>query len=104
MILLESGCRQNRHLFVSYKCPMTKDGFFKKYEYVYDETNDCSICSNLKILKYSTTNRDGYREYKSNPWECSKCPYLDRCTNSENRQKVITPHIWQKFVDEASHL
>lgn len=58
----------------------------------------------FKILKYSTKNRDGYREYKSNPCECSKCPYLDRCTNSKNRQKVITPHIWQEFVDEASHL
>ena len=24
------------------------------------------LCPNNKILKYSTTNRDGYREYKSN--------------------------------------
>ena len=87
-----------------YKRPMTKDGFFKKYEYVYDESNDCYICPNFKILKYSTTNRDGYREYKSNPCECSKCPYLNKCTNSKNHQKVITHHIWQEFIDEANHL
>lgn len=54
-----------------YKRPMTKDGFFKKYEYVYDEYNeyneynDCYICPNNQVLNYSTTNRDGYREYKS---------------------------------------
>ena len=87
-----------------YKSPMTKNGFFKKYEYVYDEHNDCYICPNLKILKYGTTNRDGYREYKSNPYECSTCPYLNKCTNSKNHQKVITRHIWQKFIDEANHL
>lgn len=49
-----------------YKRHMTKKGFFKKHEYVYDEYNDCYICPNDKILKYSTTNREGYREYKSN--------------------------------------
>lgn len=87
-----------------YKSPMTKKGFFKKYEYVYDEYNDCYICPNLKILKYGTTNRDGYKEYKSNPHECSKCSYLNKCTNSKNHQKVITRHVWQKFIDEANHL
>ncbi len=41
---------------ILYKRPMTKKGFKKKYEYVYDEYNDCYICPNNKILKYSTTN------------------------------------------------
>ena len=45
-----------------YKRPMTKKGFFKKYEYVYDECYDCYICPNEKILEYSTTNCTGYRE------------------------------------------
>ena len=38
---------------------MTKDGFFKKYEYVYDEYYDCYICPNNQVLTYRTTNRDG---------------------------------------------
>ena len=58
---------------IQYKIPMTKKGFFKKYEYVYDEYYDCYICPNNKILKYSTTNRDGYKEYKSNPSNCKSC-------------------------------
>ncbi|MEO2507975.1 transposase [Clostridium paraputrificum] len=41
---------------LSYKRPMAKDGFFKKYEYVYYEIKDCYICPNLKIFKYITTN------------------------------------------------
>ena len=59
--LLEDGIEP---LF-PYKRPMTKQGFFKKYEYVYDEYYDCYICPGNQILSYSTTNRDGYKEYKS---------------------------------------
>ena len=83
---------------------MTKKGFFKKYEYVYDEYYDCYICPNNKILKYSTTNRDGYREYKSNPSDCKSCEYLNICTNSKNKQKLVTRHIWQNYLEEADHL
>jgi transposase len=87
-----------------YKRPMTKDGFFKKYEYVYDEYNDFYVCPNDKILKYTTTNRDGYREYKSNPCECKNCPYISKCTSSKNHQKLVTRHVWEKYLEEANHL
>lgn len=33
-----------------YKCPVTKDGFFKTHEYVYDEYYDCYICPNNQVL------------------------------------------------------
>lgn len=39
-----------------YKRPMTKEGYFKKYEYAYDEYFDCYICPSNQILKYTTTN------------------------------------------------
>ena len=82
-----------------YTAPKTKDGFFKKYEYVYDEYNDTYICPGNQMLKYSTTNRDGYREYKSNSQICMNCPYLNQCTLSKTHQKVITRHIWQDYMD-----
>lgn len=56
-----------------YKRPMSKQGFFKPYEYVYDKYFDCCICPNNAPLKYNTTNRDGYREYKSDPNICKNC-------------------------------
>lgn len=89
---------------IPYKRPMTKKEFFKKYEYVYDEHYDCYICPNNKILNYSTTNRDGYREYKSNPNDCKSCKYLNKCTNNKNCQKLVTRHIWQSYIEEADHL
>ena len=87
-----------------YKAPMTKDGFFKKFDYVYDEYNDIYICPYNKELKYSTTDRNGYRQYKSNPNDCCKCPFKDCCTKSKNNQKVITRHVWASFLEEANHL
>ena len=82
-----------------YTAPKAKKGLFKKYEYVYDEFYDCYICPNNQVLKYSTTNREGYREYKSNPSICSGCPYISQCTQSANHQKLITRHIWQEYMD-----
>lgn len=89
---------------IPYKRSMTKKGFFRKYEYTYDEYYDCYICPNNKILNYSTTNRDGYKEYKSNPSDCKCCEFLSRCTNSKNSKKVIIRHIWEHYVEEANHL
>ena len=59
---------------------MTKEGFFRKHEYVYDEHYDCYICPEDHVLNYSTTNREGYREYKSCPACCESCPSLEKCT------------------------
>ena len=82
-----------------YKSPMTKKGFFKKYEYAYDEYYDCYVCPNGKVLNYHTTNRDGYREYKSNGISCANCPYIDRCTESKKHEKIITRHVWEDYLE-----
>ena len=87
-----------------YKRPMTKDGFFKKYEYVYDEYNDCYICPNNQVLSYSTTNRDGYREYKSCSHVCENCEYLSQCTLSKNHVKLVTRHVWEDYMEVCEDL
>ena len=88
-------------LLSTYSRPKTKDGFFRKYEFVYDEHFDCYLCPANEILSYSTTNREGYREYKSDPKICERCPYLNQCTQSQTYVKVVTRHVWQDAVDEA---
>ena len=84
-----------------YKRPMTKKEFLKKKEYVYDEMLDIYICPNYKAIKYSTTDRNGYKQYKSNPIECAKCPYLSKCTNNKKKQKVIIRHIWENYIEAS---
>ena len=83
---------------------MTKEGFFKKYEYAYDEYYDCYICPNNQVLKYSTTNRDGYREYKSCGGQCAGCPYLSQCTESKNHVKTVTRHIWEDYMEQCEDI
>ena len=94
-LLLDDGVKP---LF-PYKRPMTKEGFFRKYEYVYDEYFDSYICPNDQLLTYRTTNRDGYREYKSCGETCASCPHLSQCTQSKDHVKVVTRHIWEPYME-----
>ena len=87
-----------------YKRPMTKQGFFKKTDYAYDEYYDCYICPNNHTLEYTTTNRDGYREYKSCGITCANCPYLSQCTESKDHVKVITRHIWEPYMEQCEEI
>lgn len=82
---------------------MTKKGFFKKYEYAYDERYDCYICPNEKILSYTTT-REGYRQYKSDAKECENCPLRERCTKSKNKTKVINRYWWEAYREQAEEI
>lgn len=87
-----------------YKRPMTKEGFFKKYEYVYDEYYDCYICPADQILTYRTTNREGYKEYKSDKSICKNCPYLSKCTESKEHEKTISRHIWEEYLETSEDI
>ena len=84
-----------------YKRPMTADYGHKWYEYVYDEYNDWIICPEYRSLSYSTTNREGYREYKSKPYICETCPTRQLCTHSRSCQKTVTRHVWQDYLEMA---
>ena len=99
-LLMDDGIRP---LF-PYKSPMTKKGFFRKYEYAYDEYYDCYVCPNGKTLEYSTTNREGYREYKSCGAVCESCPYLTQCTGSRDHVKVVTRHVWEPYMEMAEDI
>ncbi len=83
---------------------MSKKGFYKKYDYVYDEQNDCYLCPRDQILKYSTTNRNGYKEYKSNPRICENCLYSVKCTESKNSTKVVTRHVWEEYMEKVEDI
>ena len=111
MVALDSGYKtpwimkqifdSGRKAATPYKRPMTKQGFFKKYEYVYDEYYDCVLCPENQVLKYSTTNREGHREFKSDPTVCRCCPSRHQCTESKNCVKVVALHVWEDYMELA---
>jgi hypothetical protein len=96
--------RDKRIPVLPYKRPMTKKGFFKKHEYAYDEYYDCYICPQNQVLSYTTTNKEGYREYKSKSESCKECPCLGQCTESKNSVKVIIRHIWEDYIEQCEDI
>ena len=46
---------------------------------------------------YHTTNRDGYREYRSDPRVCVNCPTRYLCTHSKDCVKTVQRRIWKDY-------
>ena len=80
---------------IGYRTPTHRDGYFYKREFRYDEKLDVYICPNGQLLTYRTTNREGYRQYHSDPAQCANCPVRQKCTESSNATKVVTRHVWE---------
>ena len=75
-----------------------KQGYFKKYEFVYDEHNDIYICPNEKdLIPTGSINKDGYIIYKASEKDCSNCPFKDKCTKSKYKQ--ILRHVWERYKE-----
>ena len=90
-----------RVLSTACKRPMTMKGGHEWWKYVYDEYYDCVICPEYQPLAYRTTNRDGYREYCSNPKICAQCPTRQMCTRSKNCVKTVLRHVWKDYEELA---
>jgi transposase len=86
---------RNIYGVIGYRRPTHRDGYFYKREYRYDEKLDVYICPNGQLLSYRTTNREGYRQYHSDPAQCAHCPVRHKCTQSSNATKVVTRHVWE---------
>lgn len=71
---------------------------------MYDEYYDCYVCPNNQVLKYSTTNREGYREYKSDGKVCEGCPSLNHCTESKKHEKIVTRHVWEEYMEMCEEI
>ncbi|WP_227175419.1 IS1182 family transposase [Marinobacter sp. CA1] len=80
---------------MGYRRPNKPKGYLPKRAFTYDPETNTYRCPEGQLLIYATTNRQGYREYKSNPVHCKDCPLLGQCTRSANHVKVLTRHVWQ---------
>ena len=75
-----------------------RKGYFKKYEFTYDEYNDIYICPNEKdLIPTGKINKDGYIVYKANECDCSNCPFKEQCTKSKYKQ--ILRHVWEEYKE-----
>jgi IS5 family transposase len=89
---------EDREIFgvIGYRRPTPRDGYLRKREFHYDAHLDGYRCPNGQLLTYRTTNREGYREYRSDPRLCRDCPLLASCTQNARRIKTVTRHVWEE--------
>ena len=78
-----------------------RKGYFRKYEYVYDEYNDIYICPNGKdLIPTGYIDKNGYIQYKADSKDCSKCPFKEKCTKGKYKQ--ILRHVWEEYKEMAN--
>ena len=81
---------------IGYSRPNHREGYLRKRDFAYERAADGYRCPNGQLLTYRTTNRDGYREYRSDPAVCRSCPLLASCTSNRAAVRTITRHVWQE--------
>ena len=72
----------SRRLFVQARAPLRREA-------------RCLHLPQRTTAPYRTTNREGYRQYHSDPQQCRNCPVRHKCTQSSNATKVVTRHVWE---------
>ena len=71
-----------------------KPGMMAPSSFIHEPAADGYRCPQGQVLAYATTDRNGYRHYKSDPAICRDCPLLASCTNNANAQRTIIRHVW----------
>ena len=82
-----------------------KPGLMRKSKFIYDREQDAYRCPAGALLPYATTDRSGYRHYRSDPTVCALCPLLASCTTNAKAERSITRHVdayrltpWGKMI------
>ncbi len=69
-------------LVPGYRRPHKGQNDFQKKHFRYDEGRDVYVCPAEELLIYGTTDRNGYRHYRSDPGVCQRCEQRGQCTQN----------------------
>ena len=86
---------------IGYRRHTHKGEHFGKYRFAYDPEQNVYVCPEKHLLSQRTTNRDGYREYYSDPKVCANCPRRTDCLSEKSRRRQVQRHRWQDALDQA---
>lgn len=79
---------------IGYRRPNKIKGYLPKRAFIYQAETNTYQCPEGQALIYTTTDRKGYRHYRSDPEQCRHCPQLSACTRSRDHTKRLTRHVW----------
>ncbi len=72
-----------------------RPGMMRTSRFTYEAGTDTYRCPQGQSLTYATTDRTGYRHYRSAPKLCRTCPLLASCTGNAKAERTLTRHVWQ---------
>ena len=98
----ESLARRNIIGVFGYRRPTKGKPPLRKRAFRYNADTDSYICPAGQSLIYSTTTREGYHTYKSNPTDSQTCPLRPQCTQNQKAERLISRHLYQDAVDNAN--
>lgn len=81
-----------------------KPGMMRKSAFAYEAEAEGYRCPQGQLLAYATTDRDGYRHYRSDPAICRTCPLLASCTANAKAIRTLTRHLWADHRERADAL
>ncbi|RLM16517.1 IS5 family transposase [Gibbsiella quercinecans] len=96
--------RQRFGLVPGYRRPNKGQNAYQKKHFTYDPEQDVYVCPADALLTYGTTDRNGYRHYRSDAHVCTGCPLRDDCTKNSKMQKTVTRHVWEAAKEKANAL
>jgi len=86
---------------LGYRRHTHKGEHFGKYRFTYDPERNVYVCPEKHPLSHKTTNREGYREYYSDPKTCANCPRRMECLGEKTSRRLVQRHLWQDALDQA---
>lgn len=78
-----------------------RPGMMRPSRFTYEAGTDSYRCPQGQSLAYATTDRTGYRHYRSDPKVCRTCPLLASCTTNAKAERTLTRHVWQDERDRV---
>ena len=84
---------------IGYRRGCQQKGKYGKWKFTYLKEWDVYICPERNYLEYVTTDRNGYREYKSKNERCKNCQRREECLSAKQIKKSIRRHIWEDYKD-----
>ena len=90
---------QNMFTVMGYRRFGNSNKALPKRKFHYVKEKDVYACPMGCILSYSTTDREGYRHYKSKKEDCAVCPLRSDCMSAKQTQRTITRHLWEEYKE-----
>ncbi len=79
---------RNIFMVMGYRRFGKKNKEVPKSQFKYVEEMNAFACPMGCILEYATTDREGYRQYKSKPEDCAVCPLREVCFSKKQNKKL----------------